>query len=92
MIFLSRVQSEVNESHIHDMTKNNGRIFQNGGAKNGKHVFFIALKWRPMFRSQKANIQARVSERLSHVFNLSNSSVVFKCNNSFGKINATLLK
>ena len=28
----------------------------------------------------------------SHIFNLRNCSVVFKCNNSFGKINLTLLK
>ena len=62
MIFLSRVQSEVNESHIPDMTKNNGRIFQNCGAKNGKHVFFIALKWRPMFRIQKLRKQTSRQE------------------------------
>ena len=57
----------MNESHIHEVPKNNGRIFLMGEV--------LELWLKTMVRN-------------SHVFNLSNS----RCNNSFGKINVTLLK
>ena len=52
-----RTQPEVNESHIHEVPKNDGLIF---------HMGEVLELWRKTVVSN------------SHVFNLSNCSVVFK--------------
>ena len=48
---------------------------------NGIQVFFCCFKIEasvPEPEIEKVNVQARVLERNSHVFNFSNCSVVFK--------------
>ena len=57
MIYSPRVQHEVNESHIHEVPKNNGPIF---------HMGEVLELW------------CKTLVNNSHVFNLSNCSVVFK--------------
>ena len=52
-----RTQPEVNESHIHEVSKNDGLIF---------HMGEVLELWRKTVVNN------------SHVFNLSNCSVVFK--------------
>ena len=88
MIYAPRTQPEVNESHTHEVPKNNGlsyvshgRGFKTVALNNGKLVFLRCFKVEasvPQPEVEKANVQARVPERNSHVFNLSNCSVVFK--------------
>lgn len=82
MIYSRRAQPRVNESHIHQVPKNNGLIFRMGEVSKlwrktmVNMFFFVVLKSRSVFRSQK--FQARVPERNSHVLKSSNCSVVFK--------------
>ena len=66
-----------------ELPKNKGAIFYMGEVSElwrktmvNMLFFRVVLKSRTVI--EKANAQARVSERLSHVFNLSSCSVVFK--------------
>ena len=103
MIYSLRAQPEVNESHIHEVPKNNGLIFHMDEVSVWRKTlvnmfFFVVLKSRPLYRSQKLRKQTSRQEiqnaiLLLLVFNMSNCSIVFEnCNNSFGKINVALLK
>ena len=76
MIYSLRAQPKVNESHIHEVPKSNRLSFHMGEVSELWHktmvsmFSFIVLKSRPVLMTQKANIQVRVPELNSHVFNL----------------------
>ena len=63
MIYSTRAYTEVNESHIHEVPKNNGFIFHMGEVSELGHATMVykfssvVLKSRPVFRSQKLRKQ-----------------------------------
>ena len=76
MIYSPRAQPEVNESHIHEVPKNNGLIFHMGEVSElwhktmGKHVFLRCLKVEASLSEpeiEKAIVQARVPESSGRV-------------------------
>ena len=68
MIYSPRAQPEVNESHVHEVPKNNGLIFHMGKVSELWHkttvsmFSVVVLKSRPVFRSQKLKKQSSRQE------------------------------
>ena len=68
MIYSPRAQPEMNESHIHEVPKNNGLIFHRGEVSELWHktmvnmFSFLVLKSRSAFRSRKLRKQSSRQE------------------------------
>ena len=85
MIYSSRTQPEVNESHIHEMPKNNGlifHIFQNCGAfrtfyKEARDLFWMSQKRRKLTKSRSVSRGQKLGKQTSSQLEFQNVILVF---------------